>query len=116
MPNVYLADLPEVTEAKVAFMKVFDAYKAGEIPHPVAPVHEVKTVCNIFFLFCLFLKANKMVNSSANIKPCHSKYTYYIHHSAYLQPSSVPSSTTYSLQPKYTVIQINTYYYDLHGF
>lgn len=69
-----------------------------------------------FFLFCLFLKANKMVNSSANIKPRHSKYTYYIHHSAYLQPSSVPSSTTYSLQPNYTVIQINTYYYDLHGF
>ena len=51
MPNVYLADLPEVTEAKVAFMKVFDAYKAGKIPLPVAPVHEVKPVCNIF-LFC----------------------------------------------------------------
>ena len=50
-----------------------------------------------------------MVNSSANIKPCHSKYTYYIHHSAYLQPSSVPSNTTYSLQPNHTVIQINTY-------
>ena len=50
-----------------------------------------------------------MVNSSANIKPCHSKYTYYVHHSAYLQPSSVPSNTTYSLQPNHTVIQINTY-------
>ena len=71
-----MADLPEVTEAKAAFMKVFDAYKAGEIPLPVAPVHDVKPVsytkpvCNIFFFpFCLFLKANKMVNSSANIKP-----------------------------------------------
>ena len=51
MANVYLADLPEVTEAKVAFKKVFDAYKAGEIPLPVAPVHEVKPVCNIFS-FC----------------------------------------------------------------
>merc|ERR1712203_366273 len=44
VPNVYLADLPEVTEAKAAFMKVFDAYKAGEIPLPVAPVHDVKPV------------------------------------------------------------------------
>ena len=100
MPNVYLADLPEVTEAKVAFMKVFDAYKAGKIPLPVAPVHEVKPVCNIFFFsVLLILKANKTLNSSANIKPLNSKYTYYIHHSAYLQPSSVPNCTTYTLQP-----------------
>ena len=53
-----------------------------------------------FFLsVLLILKANKIVNSSANIKPHHSKYTYYIHQTAYLQPSSMPSCNTYSLQP-----------------
>merc|ERR1739848_123411 len=40
----YLAEEPEVAEATAAFMKVFDAYKAGEIPLPVAPVHEIKPV------------------------------------------------------------------------
>merc|ERR1711997_1062754 len=42
--TAYLADLPEVTEAKDAFRVVFDKYAAGEIPLPVAPVHEVKPV------------------------------------------------------------------------
>merc|ERR1712061_518828 len=42
--TAYLAEEPEVAEATAAFMKVFDAYKAGEIPLPVAPVHEVKPV------------------------------------------------------------------------
>jgi len=46
-----LADLPEVTEAKAAHKKVFDAYTAGEIPLPVAPVHEVKPVCKLFLSF-----------------------------------------------------------------
>ena len=45
LKQAYLADVPEVAEAKVAFKKVFDAYKAGEIPLPVAPVHEIKPVC-----------------------------------------------------------------------
>ena len=46
-----MADTPEVTEAKAAHKKVFDAYTAGEIPLPVAPVHEVKPVCKLFFSF-----------------------------------------------------------------
>ena len=44
----FLADTPEVTEAKVAHKKVFDAYSAGEIPLPVPPVHEIKPVCKNF--------------------------------------------------------------------
>merc|ERR1739838_396136 len=42
--SAYLADLPEVTEAKAAFQAVFDAYTAGEIPLPVAPVHVVNPI------------------------------------------------------------------------
>merc|ERR1719220_1806807 len=40
----YLADLPEVVEAKAAFQAVFDKYAAGEVALPVAPVHEVPAV------------------------------------------------------------------------
>ena len=43
-----MADTLEVTEAKVAHKKVFDAYSAGEIPLPVPPVHEIKPVCKNF--------------------------------------------------------------------
>ena len=43
-----MADTLEVTEANVAHKKVFDAYSAGEIPLPVAPVHEIKPVCKHF--------------------------------------------------------------------
>merc|ERR1712180_147161 len=39
--TAYLADLPEVAEAKAAFQAVFDKYAAGEVALPVAPVHEV---------------------------------------------------------------------------
>merc|ERR1712012_1359874 len=42
--TAYLADLPEVAEAKAAFQAVFDKYAAGEVAHPVAPVHEVPAV------------------------------------------------------------------------
>merc|ERR1712130_903382 len=38
--SAYLADLPEVVEAKAAFQAVFDKYAAGEVALPVAPVHE----------------------------------------------------------------------------
>ena len=49
--SAYLADLPEVVEAKAAHKKVFDAYTAGEIPLPVVQVHEIKPVCkNISFI------------------------------------------------------------------
>ena len=58
-----MADTPEVTEAKAAHKKVFDAYTAGEIPLPVAPVHEVKPVCKIFFSFITEKK-------STSIKKC----------------------------------------------
>ena len=51
--SAYLADLPEVVEAKAAHKKVFDAYTAGEIPLPVAPVHEVKPVRKLFLLCTL---------------------------------------------------------------
>merc|ERR1712029_361726 len=44
IPTAYLADLEDVTKAKEEFMAVFNAYKAGEIPLPVAPVHEVAPV------------------------------------------------------------------------
>merc|ERR1711983_514225 len=39
--TAYLADEPEVAAAKAEFMKVFDAYKNGEIPAPVAPAAPV---------------------------------------------------------------------------
>merc|ERR1712212_1101286 len=42
--TAYLADLPEVAEAKAAFQAVFDKYAAGEVALPVAPVHEVPAV------------------------------------------------------------------------
>merc|ERR1711992_457339 len=42
--TAYLADLPEVVEAKAAFQAVFDKYAAGEVALPVAPVHEVPAV------------------------------------------------------------------------
>merc|ERR1712193_326168 len=42
--SAYLADLPEVVEAKAAFQVVFDKYAAGEVALPVAPVHEVPAV------------------------------------------------------------------------
>merc|ERR1712079_571764 len=42
--SAYLADLPEVVEAKAAFQAVFDKYAAGEVALPVAPVHEVPAV------------------------------------------------------------------------
>merc|ERR1712156_398334 len=42
--TVYLADLPEVAEAKDAFRVVFDKYANGEVALPVAPVHEVAPV------------------------------------------------------------------------
>merc|ERR1711971_344373 len=42
--SAYLADLPEVTEAKAAFQAVFDKYAAGEVALPVAPVHVVNPV------------------------------------------------------------------------
>merc|ERR1712142_1159707 len=42
--TAYLADLPEVAEAKDAFRVVFDKYAAGEVALPVAPVHEVAPV------------------------------------------------------------------------
>ena len=47
--TAYLADLPEVAEAKDAFRVVFDKYANGEVALPVAPVHEVAPV-NIFLL------------------------------------------------------------------
>merc|ERR1712029_335888 len=48
IPTAYLADLEDVTKAKEEFMAVFNAYKAGEIPLPVAPVHEVAPVQNAY--------------------------------------------------------------------
>merc|ERR1712079_766887 len=42
--SAYLADLPDVAEAKAAFQAVFDKYAAGEVALPVAPVHEVAPV------------------------------------------------------------------------
>merc|ERR1712110_316288 len=42
--SAYLADLPEVAEAKAAFQAVFDKYAAGAVALPVAPVHEVTAV------------------------------------------------------------------------
>merc|ERR1739840_67396 len=36
--TAYLADLPEVAEAKAAHTAVFDAYTAGTVALPVAPV------------------------------------------------------------------------------
>ena len=42
--SAYLADFPEVVEAKAAFQAVFDKYAAGEVALPVAPVHEVPAV------------------------------------------------------------------------
>merc|ERR1712109_178414 len=42
--SAYLADLPEVVEAKAAFQAVFDKYATGEVALPVAPVHEVPAV------------------------------------------------------------------------
>merc|ERR1739838_1027892 len=42
--TAYLADLPEVAEAKDAFRVVFDKYAAGEVALPVAPVHDVAPV------------------------------------------------------------------------
>merc|ERR1711963_1058978 len=42
--TAYLADLPEVAEAKDAFRVVFDKYANGEVALPVAPVHEVAPV------------------------------------------------------------------------
>merc|ERR1711997_309856 len=42
--SAYLADLPEVAEAKAAFQAVFDKHVAGEVALPVAPVHEVTAV------------------------------------------------------------------------
>merc|ERR1712001_197543 len=41
IPSAYLAVEPEVANATAAHKAVFDAYTAGEIPLPVAPVHEV---------------------------------------------------------------------------
>merc|ERR1712079_177510 len=42
--SAYLADFPDVAEAKAAFQAVFDNYAAGEVALPVAPVHEVAPV------------------------------------------------------------------------
>lgn len=42
--TAYLADEPEVADAKAAFMKTFDAYKNGEIALPVAPEAPVAPV------------------------------------------------------------------------
>merc|ERR1712025_230477 len=42
--TAYLADLPDVAEAKAAFQAVFDKYAAGEVALPIAPVHEVAPV------------------------------------------------------------------------
>merc|ERR1711970_573281 len=44
--TAYLADEAEVADAKAAFKATFDAYAAGEIPLPVAPVHNVVPVVN----------------------------------------------------------------------
>merc|ERR1711997_827026 len=44
IPSAYLAVEPEVAEATAAHKAVFDAYTAGEIALPVAPVHEVAPV------------------------------------------------------------------------
>merc|ERR1739838_7012 len=53
--TAYLADLPEVAEAKAAHTAVFDAYTAGTVALPVAPVftgvqpaHVVEPVPNVY--------------------------------------------------------------------
>merc|ERR1712021_181756 len=46
--TAYLADLPEVAEAKDAFRVVFDKYAAGEVALPVAPVHDVAPVVTAY--------------------------------------------------------------------
>merc|ERR1711981_469738 len=45
-PTAYLADLPEVADAKAAFQATFDQFANGEVPLPVAPVHTVTPVVN----------------------------------------------------------------------
>jgi len=56
-----------------------------------------------------------MVNSSANIKPSHSKYTYYI-----VQPTYSPVQCLAILHIPYNLIiplsKLTHTYYDLHGF
>merc|ERR1712110_1310025 len=42
--TAYLADLPEVSDARDAFRVVYDKYAAGDVAHPVAPVHEVAPI------------------------------------------------------------------------
>merc|ERR1711993_162166 len=44
LATAYLADLPEVAEAKDASRVVFDKYAAGEVALPVAPIHDVAPV------------------------------------------------------------------------
>ena len=53
--TTYLADLPEVHDAKDAFRAVYDKYAAGEVPLPVAPVHEVAPVSIFVYLACFRL-------------------------------------------------------------
>merc|ERR1712086_1170524 len=54
-PTAYLADLQEVVDAKAAHAAVFDAYTAGTVALPVAPVftgvqpaHVVAPVANVY--------------------------------------------------------------------
>merc|ERR1712086_835907 len=54
-PTAYLADLPEVAEAKAAHALAFNAYTAGTVALPVAPVftgvqpaHVVAPVANVY--------------------------------------------------------------------
>merc|ERR1712184_118988 len=42
--TAYLADLPEVSDARDAFRAVYDKYAAGDVAHPVAPIHEVAPI------------------------------------------------------------------------
>ena len=51
----YIADTPEVADAKDAFRAVYDMYAAGDVAKPVAPVHKVTPVSTYIFSYVLIM-------------------------------------------------------------
>merc|ERR1712046_403882 len=48
VPTVYIPDTPEVSNARDDFRTIYDMYAAGEVPLPVAPVHNIKPADTIY--------------------------------------------------------------------
>merc|ERR1711910_308189 len=104
--SAYLADLPDVAEAKAAFQAVFDKYAAGEVALPVAPVHEVAPVVAAPAVAPVAVAAPYWNNYYGGYPYAHAGYAHAGYaHAGYAHPYAYAPTV---LEPKVVEIEVPT--------